>query len=229
VTTTYTWQLSTTAVFSAITRQATSIPEVPGTSSTIQLMNIAAGTYYWRVRPVYQGVFGNWSYTGQLVIVLNNNAPTLNSAQVTPALGNLSTIFNFTVTYTDADNNMPAFINVTINGTAHAMVGAYALDTNAMDGKLYYYSTTLGSYGSYQFYVRCGDGRYNTTGSTTNSPYVSPLAFYPPVTLLLPADLSEHSAGDITFSWSSLEASIGAVNYTCSSRRQRVLQASCFK
>jgi hypothetical protein len=214
VTTTYTWQLSTTAAFSSILRQATGIPEVSGTSGTVQLMNVAAGTYYWRVRPVYQSLYGNWSHTGQLNIVLNNNAPTLSAAQVTPSMGNLTTIFNYTVTYTDADNNMPAFISVTINGTAHAMVGAYALDTNVMDGKLYYYATTLGAYGTYQFFVRCGDGRFNTTSSTTSSPYVSPLAFYPPVTLLSPADLSEQTAGNITFSWTSLEASIGSVNYT---------------
>nr|MDO8086769.1 hypothetical protein [Candidatus Sigynarchaeum springense] len=214
VTTTYTWQLSTTAAFSSIARQATGIPEIPGTSNTVQLLNVAAGTYYWRVRPVYQGLYGNWSYTGSLTIVLNNNAPTLSSTQVTPALGNLTTTFNYTVTYTDADNNMPAFISVTINGTTHAMVAAYPSDTNVVDGKLYYYATTLASYGSYQFYVRCGDGRFNSTSSTIGSPYVSPLAFYPPVILVSPADLSEHSAGDITFTWTSLEASIGAVNYT---------------
>nr|MDO8109032.1 hypothetical protein [Candidatus Sigynarchaeota archaeon] len=106
------------------------------------------------------------------VTVVNNNAPMLLNPAVTPETGTQSTVFNFTIRYLDLDNNFPAIITITINGTLYMMQTSNAADTDARDGKDYYYATTLTSLGWYQFRVNCSDGIYAANTGLINKPQV---------------------------------------------------------
>ena len=49
--------------------------------------------------------------------------------------------YNFTVVYTDQDNNAPQYINVTVNSTTFPMDKQDSGDNNYTDGVLYQYVT----------------------------------------------------------------------------------------
>ncbi|MHA1682632.1 MAG: hypothetical protein ACTSUE_16965 [Promethearchaeota archaeon] len=213
VTTVYTWQLSTSATFSDITRQVDEIPETATTTTVTELMNVSPDTYYWRVRAIYQDMTSGWSQVGAFDVELNDAAPTLTNPQVDPVEGNLTHVFNFTVDYTDADNNFPSFINVTISGVEYKMVESYPIDLNAMDGKEYYFNSTL-PYGYHTFQVNCSDGRFDASSAVVDAPYINPFYGYPGVALVSPSNGAGDAAGNINFTWSSLEPPFGPINYT---------------
>lgn len=103
--------------------------------------------------------------------VANGNDPVLSAGGVTPATGYLGTSFTFTVTYTDADNNAPASITVTIDGTPHAMQKANPSDSNYMDGCVYRFVTTLATTGTHVFSFQASDG---TRAATPAGPFNGP-------------------------------------------------------
>jgi PKD repeat protein len=76
------------------------------------------------------------------------SAPVLVNAGVTPSSGNTSTLFNFTVTYKDADGDVPWSVEVYIDGSNHNMTG---IGSNATFGITFYYATTL-SAGNHSYY-----------------------------------------------------------------------------
>ncbi|MHA1325060.1 MAG: hypothetical protein ACTSRL_19900, partial [Candidatus Helarchaeota archaeon] len=92
----------------------------------------------------------------EFICLPNDHRPTLTSGLVTPLTGNPSTNFTFTVTYSDQDNNPPAYINVVINGTSYPMVKQTPSDKNYVDGAIYQYRTTLGP-GTYSYSFECSD------------------------------------------------------------------------
>ncbi|MCK5560609.1 MAG: putative Ig domain-containing protein, partial [Thermoplasmata archaeon] len=69
---------------------------------------------------------------------VTNLAPKLWAGDVTPASGNTSTWFNFTVTVSDLENEAPKYVKVRVNGTSHKMLELDPGDTNYKDGKDYY-------------------------------------------------------------------------------------------
>ncbi|MFH1835468.1 MAG: hypothetical protein ABH851_04700, partial [Methanobacteriota archaeon] len=71
--------------------------------------------------------------------------PTLTDQGVSPTQGTSSTLFNFTVNYTDADNNPPFDINICIGTMCFEMEEADSSDTTYTDGKVYYWNGTLKS------------------------------------------------------------------------------------
>ncbi|MHA1149731.1 MAG: choice-of-anchor X domain-containing protein [Promethearchaeota archaeon] len=94
-----------------------------------------------------------------------NNLPELTQGQVQPTSGDQNTLYTFTVNYTDLDNDVPAYINVVINGTDYTMSKQNSSDTDFTDGCIYNYSTYLEAdpY-NYTYYFECHDGRaYNNT------------------------------------------------------------------
>jgi len=94
-----------------------------------------------------------------------NNPPTLSNGSVSPLSGNLDTVFQFNVTYTDADNDTPSYVNVIIDGVAHNMTKQNIGDSDYTDGCVYKYSTTLPKdFHSYSF--EASDG-INTTSTLT--------------------------------------------------------------
>jgi hypothetical protein len=136
------------------------------------------GKWYWRVE-VTDNTTLNVSNTWDFSIKTNalNNFPSLSAPQVTPIVGDTTTNFIYDVIYTDADNNMPSYIRVLIDGVPFAMTELTPLDVNAVDGKSYAYTTTLAA-GLHTYLMTCSDGfAINATG-LTNNPLVS--TFVPP-------------------------------------------------
>ncbi len=68
-----------------------------------------------------------------------NHIPTLTQGAVNPTFGTSATEFNYTVVYTDEDNNEPMEIKVVIDGTSYSM-STYD-GTAPVNGRLYYFTT----------------------------------------------------------------------------------------
>ncbi|MHA1680122.1 MAG: hypothetical protein ACTSUE_03885, partial [Promethearchaeota archaeon] len=90
----------------------------------------------------------------------NTNSPSLTGESVSPSTGFQNTTFNFTVTYSDADNNEPIHVELHLNDSSvHEMIKATPSDYDYTDGSTYYYTRTLQP-GDYEFYIICDDGTY---------------------------------------------------------------------
>jgi len=110
----------------------------------------------------------------------NDNSPVLNDPTVSPSSGNLTTLFAFSVNYTDLDNNMPISINAVINGTPYPMSKQNPSDINYMDGVIYEYQTFL-SNGTYNYFFNASDGAYSTSTGVYSGPTVYYNNSYSPV------------------------------------------------
>ncbi|MFX0097974.1 MAG: hypothetical protein ACFFCS_00215 [Candidatus Hodarchaeota archaeon] len=97
------------------------------------------------------------SGTATIQVALDNYAPTLTSGDVSPLTGTTSTSFNYSVTYTDADNDAPASIQVYIDGSPQTMSKLISGDNDYTDGCVYQYLTTLAE-GSHNYYFSTSDG-----------------------------------------------------------------------
>ncbi|MBU0762481.1 MAG: S8 family serine peptidase, partial [Candidatus Altiarchaeota archaeon] len=99
-----------------------------------------------------------------------STSPTLSNPQVTPASGITSTVFNYTVVYTDEDNGTPTYVYAVVDGTNHNMSGN---STDYDAGVLYHYATTL-SAGTHNYFFNASDGTYrNQTALVSGSPTVN--------------------------------------------------------
>ena len=121
------------------------------------------------------GKFFNSTDTfGLNVTELNVNPPVLNNGQAKPNFGYKGlSLFIFTVNYTDADNNPPDYVNITINSTTYSMIQQDPQDTNYMDGCIFMFSTTL-DVGTYVHDFNCSDGKYSVSAGPYNGPRVKP-------------------------------------------------------
>jgi hypothetical protein len=211
----YTLQISDTIDFSFVNYEQTDISESPGNTSVLIDLTLPANQYYWRIRPTYGPFYSNWSEIFTFNLVVNDFAPELQNPQVSPTISNVSTLFNFTAEYWDADNNLPIYVNITIDSMTYSMVSANPLDLDATDGILYYYNTTLGI-GYHQFQMNCSDGKYLNSTNWVNEPTVDPFYGLSPdyVDLLLPLNGTTLFSGMNMFIWDSLEPAFGSVNYT---------------
>jgi hypothetical protein len=105
---------------------------------------------------------GAWRETSEIFLpnVLNSR-PILSNHNLLPTVGDPGvTVFNYTVTYTDLDNQAPNKINVTISGPSggnYTMIALDPLDTDYTDGKDYYYTTTLAPAGTYSYRIDAQD------------------------------------------------------------------------
>nr|MDO8114069.1 PKD domain-containing protein [Candidatus Sigynarchaeota archaeon] len=113
------------------------------------------------------------------IVVGYNHAPLLIDAITSPTTGIETTTFNFSVRYFDEDNDMPAAITVTINGTPFTMVAVSAADTSVVDGKTYCFATEL-LWGHYRFRVDCSDGIHATSIAWIAGPDVAPFQGFSP-------------------------------------------------
>jgi parallel beta-helix repeat protein len=120
------------------------------------------------------GLLTNTTTTVGTIVVTktNTNAPRLTNSTFSPANGDETTSFTFRVRYTDADNNVPATITTTIDGTPHGMTKEDPSDTNLMNGCWYSFTTTLGT-GSHTFSMQCSDGTYSNSTATMQGPTVT--------------------------------------------------------
>ncbi len=92
----------------------------------------------------------------------NYYAPRLTSEQLIPTTGNQTTELNFTVTYTDLDNNAPSFINVVINGTVYPMQKQNNNDKDYYDGCQYQFLGYLQP-GMYNYIFECADEGFSNS------------------------------------------------------------------
>ncbi len=112
----------------------------------------------------HDGMFYNSSatYTGLKVIAANFFPPILSGVQVNTETGyNVTSTFiilGFTINYTDADNNAPEYMNITLNSTKYSMIKQDPLDVNYMDGCLYVISNAMDGIGAYTYHFNCSDG-----------------------------------------------------------------------
>ncbi|UCE74878.1 MAG: putative Ig domain-containing protein, partial [Methanomassiliicoccales archaeon] len=105
---------------------------------------------------------GLWNDTdtfwGPLIV---NTPPTLSDWGLNPTSGNVSTPFNFTINYTDIDDQPPNVITVNITGPSHQgsweMLEVDPYDVNFTDGKLYYYNHTGLINGTYSYHYWAKD------------------------------------------------------------------------
>ncbi|MBI5397923.1 S8 family serine peptidase, partial [Candidatus Woesearchaeota archaeon] len=150
----------------------------PGNASCLQNLAVnATCNITWTVNAT--GDFTNYEffaifetdYAGnsspKVNVTIFNNAPTLTMGAVSPGSGNVSTIFNFTVNYTDADNELPSSVNVTVLVSTFSLAAADSADTNVTDGKIFFVNRTIGK-GNNSFFFLASDG-FNTTITTNQS------------------------------------------------------------
>jgi hypothetical protein len=113
-------------------------------------------TYFFNA---FDGVV--WSSTTPSILYVNNNPPELSFPLVLPSPGNITTTFNFTISYSDIDDDWPSM--VTLNLTGPSKSGSYVMmeldpsDTNCLDGKLYYHTVTGLTKGSYTYHFAAND------------------------------------------------------------------------
>jgi hypothetical protein len=100
------------------------------------------------------------------------NSPTLQNGMVSPKTGYSSTYFNFTVQYLDPDNQAPLYIKVTLSGINYTMLEANITDDSYYNGKLFYYTTTLGIGTDYNFSFFSTDGTYLVSTGIIDGPDV---------------------------------------------------------
>lgn len=101
----------------------------------------------------------------------NENSSILSDSQVIPNKGIKDLdIFEYSVTYTDADNNQPEYINITSNFGIFSMIKKDYIDSNYMDGCTYMYETTISEIGTYTYAFECSDGTY----TDSLGPYLGP-------------------------------------------------------
>ncbi|MFX0097967.1 MAG: hypothetical protein ACFFCS_00180, partial [Candidatus Hodarchaeota archaeon] len=202
----YTWQISNTSNFSVILNETTLIPETPGTTNITSFVNYSTGLYYWRVRATYNEFESNWSDYHMLNFTHNDFQPELTSGMVNPSTGNQFTNFNFTVVYTDLDNDAPISINVSINGTRYAMVKVNSSDVNYTDGCLYQVSTQLFP-GIYDYFFETSDGRYLNDTSTITGLNVSILNTQAP-SILSPSVTPSIGSNSTVFNFSAVYSDV---------------------
>jgi len=105
--------------------------------------------------------------TVNITVKQSNEAPTLSNGTVSPVSGYTATNFTYSVNYTDADNDPPASITVSIDGgMPQGMTVKAGEDGNYVNGETYQY-TINGSglgLGSHNFTFAASDGIANATG-----------------------------------------------------------------
>jgi peptide/nickel transport system substrate-binding protein len=121
---------------------------------------------------VNDGIVDSQPDTVVISVRESNAPPVLSSGAVTPTSGLTSNTFIYSVTYSDNNDDAPAFMTVSIDsGTPQAMIAGSGNYTAGMN---YQYSNTLGA-GNHNFLFAASDGMDSATGdiNTHNGPNVS--------------------------------------------------------
>jgi hypothetical protein len=128
---------------------------------------------------------------GATVIILAvNSAPVLSDGQVSPDTGYVATSFTYLATYTDANNDPPSSVTVSIDGGApQPMSLGIGGDGDFTNGEVYEYAASgLAKDMSHTFQFAAGDGTDDATGDTgvhfgptiQNSPPTAPVVAITP-------------------------------------------------
>ncbi len=130
----------------------------------------------------------SWEFTTSV-----NKPPVLSAPTLTPTEGNLETDFEFSVIYTDLDNDnpedSPGFIRVHLNGeligrtmTVDPDASALLTDGNRSNGEQYSYEMKFPIYGEHTYQFKCSDGIDTASTQIFNDP----LVWYPQELSLIP-------------------------------------------
>ena len=169
----FTLQVSDQFDFSHIIFQSEDIAETPIITNFSVPLSITHGQYYWRVSPTYGNYNGSWSDFFSFTLHINNYSPNLVLDDIIPTDGTSSTIFRFTVIYSDLDNNAPEYVEILINGIPYSMEMVDPLDEDFTDGCIYQYLTLLTpSTTAYTISFECSDGGFYDSTSTFTGPLV---------------------------------------------------------
>lgn len=97
-------------------------------------------------------------------------APVLSNLNVNQLSGDERSVFHYSVTYTDADQDLPHTVQLVADGVIHPMMEADVSDQDVTDGKLYILSASMVR-GPHEFYARTTD----TTSAVVQSPVLTGL------------------------------------------------------
>jgi len=169
----YTLQISNLPNFNNVIFQSGNIAEIPIVTNFSVPLSMTQGQYYWRVCPTYGIYNGSWSNWFSFTLHINDYVPNLAIDDISPTEGTSSTIFCFTVIYSDLDNNIPEYVKILIDGIPHFMERVDPLDENYTDGCIYQYLTLLApSATAYTISFECFDGVFQHSTSTYQGPLV---------------------------------------------------------
>ena len=114
------------------------------------------------------------------VLVSSNNPPLLSwttasclTEGVRPRIGAINGDFEFRATYSDADNECPTYVRVTVNGTPYDLTDNDA--ASCQTGRTYYRTIPLAAAGDLNYSFSASDGADAATGTPTSSHTVSVL------------------------------------------------------
>lgn len=103
--------------------------------------------------------------SGRLDLGDANTAPALSEGSVSPASGDVTTSFTYTVNYTDADDDPPVSITVAIDGgTPASMTVKAGEDGDYTNGEIFEYTLSGLTDGSHTFQFAASDLNGNATG-----------------------------------------------------------------
>ncbi len=85
-----------------------------------------------------------------------NVGPVLGDGSVSPSTGNNETVFEYSVTYSDANNDAPSSVEVFVDSVGFDMSTAEPGDSDYTDGCTYVYSTTL-AIGGHEYHFEADD------------------------------------------------------------------------
>ncbi|MBU7036843.1 MAG: IPT/TIG domain-containing protein [Theionarchaea archaeon] len=130
------------------------------TVQTVISKETPEGTYTLEV--VAEDDFGARDTSSVTITVVEDppdNPPQLVNYQVSPSSGTSTTIFRYTVTYTDQDNNAPTYVSLTITGVGtFNMIESNPDDYNYVDGNQYYYEYSGLGAGTHSYTIAASDG-----------------------------------------------------------------------
>ena len=135
------------------------------------ITNYAAGCIYHLQAYLQNGTHSYWFYASDglfnattlhfstpLIGYVNNLPPTLSGTSLVPLTGFNYTVYTFSTTYADPDNNAPAYVRVNFNGTNYNLAKVNASDTDYIAGALYSTSIVIHKEGLYRYFMVASDG-----------------------------------------------------------------------
>ncbi len=141
-----------------------------------------------------------------------NSIPSLAYQAVAPESGTTSTIFEYRITYFDADNQAPAYVKVYIDGTDHDMGKEDVFDTSYSNGCIYKYSTSL-PVGSHTYRFLCSDGQSENSTAVFSGPSVVPANEAPTLSSAQLSPMEGNTTTSFTFSITYVDANDDAPTY----------------
>jgi hypothetical protein len=149
----------------------------PSSTNTTEIFMVTGlsdnTTYYFALKTADSAP--NWSSLSNVTsaTTIENNPPVLFHGTVSPASGDTSTNFTYSVNYTDEDNDSPSSITVSIDGgTSENMTAKAGQDDNFTNGEIYEFTISGASLGggSHTLQFAASDGIDNASGDIGSHP-----------------------------------------------------------